>query len=115
MPSHTTRHSKASAAPPEILFVWDNPGRVIDRNGYVVETSPEIWLLHDPIRFRQLDWTTINTASDIKEAMKAYAAYCIQAYEPATPRALFRSMQDASVERQSSRATLRAGSEGRPA
>lgn len=59
-------------------FVWQNPGTVIDRNRFPVNTKDEVWRLNEVSRAEQINWTLLKTASDVKDSMKAYAAHVIE-------------------------------------
>ena len=68
----------------EPLYVWWNPGTVIDRYGFPVNTKGEIWRLNDISRARRLNWDLSDTATDIKDSMKAYAVHSIESQGPLT-------------------------------
>ena len=76
--------SRKTAEPAKPLYVWWNPGTVIDRNGFPVDTKGEIWRLNDISRARRLNWDLSDTATDIKDSMKAYAVHSIESQGPLT-------------------------------
>lgn len=75
------------------LSVWSNPGRVIDRNGRAVDTSKEIWQLHEPTNNVNINWDRIQTAPDIKEAMKAHVASTIESSAPHTAHQVYTQLK----------------------
>lgn len=75
------------------LFVWDNPKKVIDRNGRPVITTAEIWELQDPSDNINLNWDTLKTATDIKDAIKCHVAHTIEAQAPKTAHQVFKQLK----------------------
>jgi integrase len=65
-----------------LRYVWHNPGKIIDRNGRLVVTAGSVWLLNNVPEDLQINWNLIDTATDVKDAMKAYVAYGIEAKSP---------------------------------
>ncbi|MEW5976417.1 MAG: site-specific integrase [Acidobacteriota bacterium] len=61
------------------LYVWKNPGKVVDRSGYSVDTSGEVWVLNEPTRYMQLDWSKMDVQPDLKDSLKAFIAFQIEA------------------------------------
>lgn len=84
-------HIRRSASTP--LFVWDNPNKVIDRNGRPVNTATEIWELQDPSDNINLNWDTLRTAADIKDAIKCHVAHTIEAQAPKTAHQVFKQLK----------------------
>lgn len=64
------------------LYVWDNPGKVFDRNGGVIDTTKEIWVVNNLLDNFNLDWNKIKAGNDVKDAMKVYIAHCIKSFAP---------------------------------
>lgn len=75
------------------LFVWDNPGKIFDRNGRPVDTTGEIWRLQEPSNNIDLNWDTLDAAPDIKDAIKAYLAYTIESQSPITANQVFTQLK----------------------
>lgn len=75
------------------LFVWKNPGKVIDRNGRPVITTGKVWALQDPSDNLDLNWDTLNTAADIKDAIKSYIAHTIESQAPKTAHQVFKQLK----------------------
>jgi integrase len=75
------------------LFVWANPGKVIDRNGRPVDTTGNIWSLQDPTANINLNWNTLITAADIKIAIQCFLAYMIEMYAPKTAHHFFKELK----------------------
>jgi integrase len=86
-------HLRSDTPPNKSLLVWDNPGRVIDRNGRPVNTSKEIWQLHDPTDNINVNWDRIRTAPDIKEAIKFHVASTIESNAPRTSHQVFKQLK----------------------
>lgn len=75
------------------LFIWDNPNKVIDRNGRPVITTAEIWEPQDPSDNININWDTLKTAADIKDAIKCHVAYTIEAQAPKTAHQVFKQLK----------------------
>lgn len=75
------------------LFVWDNPGKVIDRNGRPVDTTGAVWRLQDPTENIYLNWDGLHAASDVKDAIKAHVAHIIEAHAPRTAYQVFKQLK----------------------
>src|SRR5215217_905911 len=75
------------------FHIWDNPGKVIDRNGRTVDTTREIWCLHEPTDSIDLNWNTLNVAWDIKDAIKAHVAQKIESKAPGTAYQVFAQLK----------------------
>ena len=75
------------------LFVWDNPGKVIDRNGRPVDTKGEKWELQDPSDNIALNWDTLKTTADIKDAIKSHVAHTIESQAPKTAHQVFKQLK----------------------
>ncbi|HEX8131595.1 MAG TPA: hypothetical protein VF527_21040 [Pyrinomonadaceae bacterium] len=71
------------------IYVWQNPGKAIDRNGRVVDTTGEIWPLNDASGPLQINWANVNTGSDIKDALKAYVFHAIESLAPSSAGTIF--------------------------
>ncbi len=75
---------RGAPEPAKPLYVWRNPGTVIDRNGLPVSTKAEVWRLNDVSRAERLNWDLCNTAADVKDSMKAFAVHSIESQAPVT-------------------------------
>jgi integrase len=71
------------------LYVWKNPGQVVDRRGYSVDTTGELWVLHEPTQYIQLDWTQLKVPEDLKDSVKAFLASQIEAKAARTVNLLY--------------------------
>jgi len=92
------RHKSSSqlhntAQPLSPPYTWGNPGRVIDRNGHCVDTTGEVWRLHDPTDSIDINWNTLDVASDIKAAIRAHIAYTIESRAPMTANQVFSQLK----------------------
>lgn len=87
----TTR--KRLARTEEALFVWDNPGKIIDRNGRPLDTKGRVWSLQDPSDNIDLNWDTLVVAPDIEEAVQCFLAYTIETYAPKTAHQVFKQLK----------------------
>jgi integrase len=87
------RARKSQPIARERLFVWEDPGRVIDRDGRPVITSGTIWALQDPSDNINLNWDTLLTARDIKDAIKCYEAHLIETCAPKTAHQVFKQLK----------------------
>jgi integrase len=86
----------SSPAPPhetEPIYVWQNPGKAIDRNGRPVDTNGEIWLLNDASGPIQTNWASVDTGTDIKDALKAYVFHAVEAQAPGSAGTIFFHMK----------------------
>lgn len=77
----------------EALFVWDNPGKIIDRNGRPVNTRGRVWSLQDPSDNIDLNWDTLIAEPDIEEAIQCFVAYTIETYAPKTAHQVFKQLK----------------------
>jgi integrase len=75
------------------LYVWENPGRVIDRNGRPVYTTGTVWLLQDPSDNINLNWDTLHVPADLKDAAKDHVAHAIEALAPKTAHQIFKQLK----------------------
>jgi integrase len=75
-------------------YVWNNPGKIIDRQGYQVVTVGEIWELHHPTSYLRLDWSKLQTAADVKDAFKTYLAHVIESQTPGSATTIFRHLKN---------------------
>ena len=53
-------------------FIWENPGKAINREGLIIDTSTEVWNLSQSTKNLYINWQTVGINNEIKEAMKAY-------------------------------------------
>lgn len=74
-------------------FVWENPGRIIDRNGRPVDCKGEVWALQTPTDNIDINWNTLHTATDIKNSVKSYAAHTIESKAPNTAHQVFKQIK----------------------
>ncbi|HLL14271.1 MAG TPA: hypothetical protein VK388_04265 [Pyrinomonadaceae bacterium] len=75
------------------LYVWQNSGKVIDRNGRPVDTTGSVWEPQDPSDNISLNWDTLEAAPDIKDAIRAFVAYNIETYAPKTAHQVFKQLK----------------------
>lgn len=75
------------------LYVWQNPGKVIDRNGRPVDTTGDIWEPQDPSDNISLNWDTLKAAPDVKDAIRAFITYNIETYAPKTVHQVFKQLK----------------------
>ncbi len=73
----------------EPLFVWNNPGKLVARNGCVINTATQIWRLPGTAGVLCLNWANVTTAPDINNTLKAYLAHIIEAKEFGTAKTTF--------------------------
>lgn len=85
-----TRFSGQDCLP---TYIWNNPGKIIDRQGYPVVTAGEVWELHDPLSHLPLDWNKLQTAPDVKDAFKSYLAHVIESQAPRSAAIVFRYLR----------------------
>ncbi|MDT5270386.1 MAG: hypothetical protein QOH49_2572 [Acidobacteriota bacterium] len=85
--------SQPSSSATKPLYVWHNPGKVIDRNRRPVDTTGDIWLLQDPSDNIPLNWSLLNTAPDIKDSIRAFTEHNIGAYAPTTAHQVFKQLK----------------------
>jgi integrase len=52
-----------------------------------------VWKLQDPANNRNLNWDTLLTVPDIKDAIKCYEAYIVETYAPATAQQVFQQLR----------------------
>jgi integrase len=76
-----------------LIYVWDNPGIVLDRNGRVVDTTGVVWLLYILGEDDQINWDLLDTAADIKDSLKSYTAHVIESQAPGAARTMFYHMK----------------------
>jgi len=53
-------------------FIWENPGKAINREGILIDTSTEVWNLSQSTTNKYINWQTVGIDNEVKEAMKAY-------------------------------------------
>ncbi|MGH9396092.1 MAG: hypothetical protein ACRD18_04500 [Terriglobia bacterium] len=70
--------------PARRLYVWRNPGAVIDRDGMRVSTAEERWRVNNVGHSGLLNWDRMDTAPDIKDSVKAWVAHLIESKAPLT-------------------------------
>lgn len=75
------------------LYTWDNPGKILDRKGYAVDVSEERWIVSDFLHNRFLDWNKVIVGIDVKDAMKAYIAHCIESLAAGSAEAAYVSLR----------------------
>ena len=75
--------------PVKRLYVWRNPGTVIDRNGMPVSTNGERWRVNNVARSDLINWDLIDTAPDIKDTVKAWVVHLIESMAPLTAARCF--------------------------
>jgi integrase len=75
------------------LYVWQNLGKVIDRNRRPVDTNGDIWVLQDPTDNININWSLLILAPDIKDALRAFLAHNIEAYAPKTAHQVFKQLK----------------------
>jgi len=80
---------RKTAEPAKRLYVWRNPGTVIDRNGMPVSTNGEGWRVNNAARSDLINWDLIDTAPDIKDTVKAWVAHLIESMAPLTAARCF--------------------------
>jgi integrase len=80
------RHASFDKAvqPVKQLYEWQNPGRVIDRNGIPVSTVGECWRVNNAARCGLLNWGLIDTPPDIKDTAKAWVVHLLESNAPLT-------------------------------
>jgi integrase len=61
-----------------------NPGKVLNRNGYSITTSGDVWVIHSLPEDYQINWRLVDCASDIKDSLKAHIIHLIESKAPAT-------------------------------
>jgi integrase len=81
--------SSKKEEPANRLYVWRNPGTVIDRNGIPVSTNGEHWRVNNVARAELLNWDSIDTAPDIKDTAKAWVVHLIESLAPLTAARCF--------------------------
>ena len=75
--------------PAKRLYVWRNPGTVIDRNGLPVSTNGEQWRVNNVARAELLNWDLVDTAPDIKDTAKAWVVHLLESLAPLTAARFF--------------------------
>src|SRR5947209_3529847 len=70
--------SLGDIAPDIPLYVWSNPGKAIDRDGRVIDTSCEVWTIPLIGEIVSINWNLVITAPDVKDAMKAFVFHSIE-------------------------------------
>lgn len=75
------------------LFVWDNPGKIIDRNGRPVDTRGRVWRLQEPSDNIDLNWDTLIVEPDIEAAIQCFLAYTIETHAPKTAHQVFKQLK----------------------
>src|SRR6266567_6386829 len=81
--------SRKREEPAKRLYVWRNPGTVIDRNGMPVSTIGEHWRVNNVARAELINWDLIDTAPDIKDTAKAWVVHLIESLAPLTAARCF--------------------------
>ena len=89
MPAAIHAASNKKAEPANRLYVWRNPGTVIDRNGIPVSTNGEQWRVNNVARAELLNWDLVATAPDIKDTAKAWVVHLIESLAPLTAARFF--------------------------
>lgn len=64
------------------IYVWPNPGRVIDRNRRAVDTSGKRWTIYEPSVVTHLVWDSFDTAEDVQDSMMAFTAHELESHAP---------------------------------
>ena len=75
------------------VYKWANPGKVLDRNGRCVNTTGQVWKLHNDL---QRDWVNLGIlkcAADLKDAIQAYLAHVIEAQSPGSAFSVFEKIK----------------------
>lgn len=93
MQHQSTTHLHYNSLASKPLFIWNNPEKVIDRNGRTVITTEEIWELQDPLDNINLNWDMLKTAADIKDAIKCHVAHTIEAQAPRTAHQVYQQLK----------------------
>jgi hypothetical protein len=62
------------------LYVWDNTGEIIDRNGYPVDTKGDIWELNHYTKTVRINWGDVKAGNDLKDVIQAYTAHEIESH-----------------------------------
>ena len=89
MPAAIYAPSNKKAEPANRLYVWRNPGTVIDRNGIPVSTNGEQWRVNNVARAELLNWDLVATAPDIKDTAKAWVVHLLESLAPLTAARFF--------------------------
>lgn len=63
-------------------YVWENPGKAINREGQIIDTSQEVWYLGRTPTNIFINWGLVEIEGEIQEAMKAYIFRLIESQEP---------------------------------
>jgi integrase len=93
MQSRSSVQSQQHPSDDLLLFTWDNPGQVIDRNGRPVDTKVKVWCLQDPLDNIDLNWDTLETATDVKDAVRAHISHTIESQAPKTAHQVFKQLK----------------------
>ncbi|MCI0627181.1 MAG: hypothetical protein L0387_36970, partial [Acidobacteria bacterium] len=93
MPAPAPVRSQKKSKHAMLRYVWRNPGTVIDRSGLPVNTTQERWQLNEVTRPASVNWNLIETATDIKDSMKAYVAHSIESQAPLTAFRIFEDLR----------------------
>lgn len=89
MPAPLEVPLRKAASPVKPLYVWRNPGSVIDRNGMPVSTLGQRWRVNNAVRSELLNWDLLDTATDVKDTAKAWIAHMIESRAPLTAARCF--------------------------
>lgn len=69
------------------------PKRALCRNGKVVDTSGEIWVLPEESVDMQINWNLLPGAPHIKNSMKAFVFYKVESQAPQSSWTVFNSLK----------------------
>ncbi len=58
--------------------LWENPGRAICRDGKIINTEGERWVLFDETVDTEINWELVKASPAIKSAMQDYVFYKIE-------------------------------------
>ncbi len=83
----------ASSRSSRALYVWDNPGKLIDRSGRVIDVSGEVWPLSDYSGDCHINWNLVTTATDLKDSMKAYLGHVVESQSPSAASSVFEHLK----------------------
>jgi hypothetical protein len=78
---------------PERAYKWANPGQVIDRNSRLVNTTGQVWKLHNDLQRDCIHWDILKCAADLREAIQPYIAHVIEAQAPGSVFSVFEKIK----------------------